>query len=192
MKRTTHVLGLAFVLVFLATATFAQNSTRGDAVQIQPATYRVNVTSNVRGATIYVDNVRQWTRTPATLRLTRGSYLFRIEARGYQVWQERITVSGNTSIYAELQPPVAIIMFEIPNELLNYDVRNPWRLIEIYVNDMLRYEQRIEVEAGWTEIAIVSGGLRLESEVYLEAGKTYTAEMLLRLAVDEITVPGRR
>jgi hypothetical protein len=192
MKRTTQVLGLAFVLVFLATATFAQNSTRGDAVQIQPATYRVNVTSNVRGATIYVDNVRQWTRTPATLRLTRGSYLFRIEARGYQVWQERITVSGNTSIYAELQPPVAIIMFEIPNELLNYDVRNPWRLIEIYVNDMLRYEQRIEVEAGWTEIAIVSGGLRLESEVYLEAGKTYTAEMLLRLAVDEITVPGRR
>ena len=145
----------------------------------------------MRNATIYVDGERQWDRAPTTLRLAPGTYTFRAEARGYETWQERITVSGNVTINIHMVPPVATLILRIPNELLNYEVRDPWRLIDIYVDGRARYENRIEVEPGWREIAIVSGGLRLEGDVFLESGKTYTVEMLLRMTVEE-TNGGRR
>jgi hypothetical protein len=180
MRRTLAAVAL---LLLVATFTFAQNSAEGGRRIV--STYAVSVQCNVRGAYVYIDGERQWDRTPATFRLRAGTYTFRVESRGYETWEERITISGNQTIRVDLRPPVAVLVLRIPSELLNYEVRDPWRLIDVYVDGRLRYAERIEVEPGWREIAIVSGGLRLENEIYLEAGITYTVEMLLRMAVTE-------
>ena len=179
-KKTLVTIALLVVATAFVSAQINSSGARG----IIP-TYSVSFVTNVRNATIYIDDERQWDRSPATFQLRAGTYTFRVEARGYEPWQERITISGNQTIRVDLVPPIATIIMRIPSDLLNYEVRDPWRLIDVYVDGRIRNQDRIEVEPGWREIAIVSGGLRLEGEVYLESGKTYTVEMLLRMSVTE-------
>ena len=178
MNRT-RILLVALILLVLPALAFSQSSTTGNQRVIP--TYQVTITSNVRNADIYVNGELQRGTTPATLNLRRGSYEIRVESRGYVPWTQTISVNSNTTIRAELLPPFATVVLEIPREFLNDDIRNPLGLIDFYIDGQLRRESRIQVRSGRHQIAIVSGGLKFEGEVFLEAGMTYTLEFILRL-----------
>ncbi|MEE8441877.1 MAG: PEGA domain-containing protein [Spirochaetia bacterium] len=189
MNRTRLSL-IAIVLLALPMLAFSQSNTTGNQ-RVIPS-YQVTITSNVRNADIFVDGVRQGETTPATLNLRRGSYEIRVESRGYRPWVETVSVTSRMTIRAELLPPFATVMLEIPREFLNLEVRNPVRLIDFYIDEELRREPQIQVRSGWHQIAIVSGGLKFEGELFLEAGMTYTIELILRLNLIQNSQSGRR
>ena len=177
---------VALVLLAGAAAVAAQSGTFGNSAR-PPAvrSYRLTVTSNVRNAGIWIDGVRQRQTTPATLTLRPGTYTVEVEARGYQTWRTRVTLDSNQTVHAVLVPPRATILLEIPSQFLNDRVRDPWRLIDFYLDDRLQRHTRIEVDPGYHRIAIVSGGLRIEQEFHFEAGRTYTIEAILRLVLSD-------
>ena len=177
----TRILLIALTLSLVASAAFAQSSTTGNQ-RVLP-TYQVTITSNVRNTTVYVDGELQRGSTPITLNLRRGTYDIRVEARGYLPWTQTIAVTSNSNRRAELLPPYATVMLGVPADYLNYDVRSPMSLISFHIDGEVRRESQIQVESGWHEISIVSGGLRFEGDVFLEAGMTYTLELILRLSM---------
>ena len=173
----------AFLVVLLSVVpalAFAQSGATGNQ-RDQPRTYQLTVTSNVRGAEIYIDGVRQRETAPATFTLRPDTYTIRVEARGYQAWQVRVELDSSQSIRAELLPPTAIVVLRVPNEFLNDRVRDPWRMIDFYIDGRLRREGRIEVEPGYHDVELVSGGLSFQDEFFFEAGRTYTLELILRM-----------
>ena len=183
MKRLPGIATFALVGLLLigAGSLFAQSGTFGESSRPLIRSHQLTVTSNVRSAEIYIDGVRQRETTPATFTLRPGSYTIRVEARGYDSWQTRLTLNSSQTVRAVLTPPTATVLLQIPPELLNDRVRDPWRLIDFYVDGRLRRESRIEIDPGYHTIAIVSGGLQLEDEFYFEAGRTYTIELIMRL-----------
>lgn len=181
MKKA-KIVGLAVLIAAVATVTgFAQAGSAGDARGPSVTNFELTVRSNVRGADVYIDGVRQRETAPATFTLRPGSYTVRVEARGYQAWQARIQLESNQTIVADLVPPTATILLQIPNEFLNDQVRDPWRLIDLSIDGRLRTESRIEVDPGYHDVSIASGGLKIDSEFYFEAGRTYTLELIMRL-----------
>ncbi len=177
---------VALMLVAGAAALAAQSGTFGNSVPRPPVrSHRLTVTSNVRNAQISIDGVRQRETTPATFTLRPGTYTIAVEARGYQPWRTRVTLDSNQMVHAVLSPPRATVLLEIPSELLNPRVRDPWRLIDFYINERLQRDARVEVDPGYHLITIVSGGIAIEQEFYFEAGYTYTIETILRLVLYE-------
>jgi hypothetical protein len=173
---------IALILMVITTALFAQSGATGDR-RSAPAVvnHQLTVRSNVRGAEVYIDGVRQRETAPATFTLRPGSYTIRVEARGYRSWEERITLRSDQTVIADLVPPTATILLQIPSEFLNDRVRDPWRMVDLYVDGRLRTESRIEVEPGYHDVTIASGGLKIDSELYFEAGRTYTLELIMRM-----------
>ena len=189
MNRT-RILLAALILLVLPVLAFGQSSTTGNQRVIP--TYQVTITSNVRNADIYVNGELQRGTTPATLNLRRGTYEIRIESRGYLPWVETVSVTSNTTIRAELLPPHATVVLEIPREFLNDDIRNPFGLIDFYIDGQLRREAQIQVRSGRHQIAVVSGGLKFEGEMFFEGGMVYTLELILRLNLLQNSQAGRR
>ena len=170
------------VLAIGAASVAAQSGATGDRRDPSPArTHALTVTANVRNAEIYIDGVRQRQTTPATFTLRPGNYTIRVEARGYDSWQTRVVLTSDQTIRAQLVPPTATVILQIPAELLNDRVRDPWRLIDFYLDGRLRNEARIEVDPGYHDVTLVSGGLKLEREFFFEAGRVYTLELFMRL-----------
>ena len=174
---------LSLLLALLPASLFAQSQVFGDDDDPPSApvvrTYEVRITANVRGASVYLDG-RYQGRTPQTLRLREGTYEFEVEARGYERFRQQVTIRADRTINAQLLPPTAVVLLRIPSEFLNSDERDPWRLIDFFVDGRLRREARVELEPGWHRVAIVSGGLRLEQEFFFEAGRIYTMELFMR------------
>ncbi|MBU8913818.1 MAG: PEGA domain-containing protein [Spirochaetales bacterium] len=189
MNRT-RILLVALILLVVPVLAFGQSSTTGNQRVIP--TYQVTITSNVRNAEVYLNGELQRGTTPATLNLRRGTYEIRVESRGYLPWVETVSVTSNTTIRAELLPPFATVVLEIPREFQNDDIRNPLGLIDFYIDGQLRREAQIQVRSGRHEVAIVSGGLKFEGQVVLEAGMTYTLELILRLNLLQNTQAGGR
>ena len=189
MNRT-RILLVALILLVLPTLAFSQSSSTGNQRVIP--TFQVTIAANVRGAAIYVNGELQRETTPATLGLRRGTYDIRVEARGYLPWAQTVLVDSSTTIRAELLPPYATLVLEVPPEFLNHDVRSPMSLITLYIDGEIRRESQVQVRAGRHEVAIVSGGLRFESDILFEGGMTYTLELILRLNLLQNLYPGQR
>ncbi|MFP4550662.1 MAG: PEGA domain-containing protein [Spirochaetales bacterium] len=175
---------VAAVLMLVASvAVSAQAGTFGDSEsprRSRTPVYDVQINSNIRGAEVYIDGRLQRGGTPVRVSLEEGLYTIRVEARGYEIYEERIRIRNDRTIYVNLIAPTAFIQLRVPDEYLNDTARDPWRLIDLYVDGRLRREARIEVEPGWHDIAIVSGGLKIEREFRFEAGRSYTIDLLLQ------------
>lgn len=185
MKLGKIALVATVLLLVGAVGLLAQAGTFGDSSDDggrgRVVNHRLTVRANVRGADISIDGVRQRQTAPATFTLRPDTYTIRVEARGYQPWQRRVDLDSDRTLVAELLPPTATILLQIPSEFLNDRVRDPWRQIDLYVDGRLRTESRVEVEPGYHDVAIASGGLMIENELSFEAGRTYTLELIMRL-----------
>jgi hypothetical protein len=196
LRRMTMI---ALALAASVATLSAQSGTFGDPAPSRAPivrSHRLTVTSNVRGAEISIDGVRQRDTAPAVFTLRPGTYTVTVEARGYQPWRIRVTLDSDQTIRAELLPPTATVILDIPPEYLNDQLRDPWRSIDFYVDGRLQRQTRVEVEPGYRTLAVVAGGLRLEAEFYFEAGRTYTVEPVMRLSssgeADDPRRPPRR
>ena len=181
MRTTVPVTTLLILvmLVLLPAVVSAQSDATGNRID-RARSYELTITSNVRDATIYIDGTRQRRRTPGTFELRPGGHTIRVEARGYEPFETRIELTSDMTVQAELLPPTATIILEVPVEYLNDRVRDPWSEIDLYIDGRLRNEAQVEVDPGFRDVTIVSGGLRISSEFRFEAGETYSIELILR------------
>jgi len=183
-------LAIFLLALLLPALAFSQTTVPGNQRNVR--TYTVTITSNIRGAEIYVNGDRQRQTTPATMSLQAGTYTIRVQASGYRPWSQTVVVNTNMTITADLIRPIATIRFEVPREYLNLEVRNPESQIQFYVDDQLRRESEFEVRSGTHRVTIVSGGLRFDGDVYFEAGVVYTLELILSLnLLQTLSVQGR-
>ena len=182
MRSQRRLIAALLVLVTCTAGLSAQSGTFGDSPRPVIRSYQLTVTTNVRGADVFLDGVRQRQTTPVTFNLRPGTYTIRVEAEGYQTWLTTVRLDRNQTIRAELIPSFATVILEIPRDLLNDRVRDPWRLIDFYLDGRLQRRTRIEVEPGYHLVTVVSGGLKIEQEFFFQAGRTYTVETIMRLA----------
>lgn len=70
---------------------------------LEPDTVTLGVTSNVRDATVYIDNRSRGT-VPLKLALEPGRYSVRVEAEEYVAFSQIVQLDSDTEINAQLQP----------------------------------------------------------------------------------------
>ena len=98
--KNIRFLGLFVLIAFIATGLMAQSTARGRTITIS---YDVTITSNVKGATVYIDN--SWKGTaPYSEKLKKGDYAIKVTAKGYKDFVQSVSVSGATTVNAVLEP----------------------------------------------------------------------------------------
>ena len=146
---------------------------------LQPVTYTLSVSSNVNGASVYINNNSAGS-APARATLEQGSYTVRVVAAGYLEYSQNVQLTRNTSINAVLQPAIANVEFGLPDRFLNQNERTPFRLFTVYIDGQKvppGQIGRFEVPAGRRRIRVESGGFAHESDYDFEAGKSYKLEL---------------
>lgn len=118
---------LAFIVLLIVPAVFAQRTTR-------PSSYQLTIRTNVSGARITVDDQ---TIKGNVARVKGGSHDVRVQAKGYFDWQQRVNVSGNTTISANLQP----IEYSLT---INSNVNNADVIINGRMQGRTNYRSRLE------------------------------------------------
>jgi eukaryotic-like serine/threonine-protein kinase len=104
MKRRTFAAVTAIALSLLFVGQVFAQSAAGGRSRSRTTTYDVTITSNVRGASVYVDGQGVKGGTPVTVQLGAGDHNFRVSADGYHDYTTRVNVSKAITINAVLQP----------------------------------------------------------------------------------------
>jgi hypothetical protein len=101
-KKALLLLGMAFFLLLLSTAVFAQSSDYG---RDRGTTKNVEFDSNIYGTSVSINGVYKGT-TPITLQLSPGTYTLTATATGYRQYTATITVTNdaNQTIKILLEP----------------------------------------------------------------------------------------
>ena len=137
---------------------FDLTSDRTISVELEPITYRLRVTSNVRGATVSVNGREQRGSAPMNLTLEEGTYTVAVSANGYVSRSERVSLRRNRTVNFELEP-------------ITYRVR-----VNSNINDAVVYfYNRREGTAPLTEqLPECNYEIRVESEGYVNFTTTIT------------------
>ena len=109
-----HFALVVLVLLLLPALAFSQTSTRGNQRDIP--SFDVSITANVRDARVYVNGELRSRSVPVTITLSRGTYTIRVEAPGYDTWEERVMVDGPRTFRLTLRQPFATVVFSVPRE----------------------------------------------------------------------------
>lgn len=136
---------------------------------------KINISANVIGAEVYLNNVKAGT-TPFTTELPFGSYNLKISAPGYQDYAAGIVVSGPQNIVANLIPLMGTVKLNISDRFFGKQHKNPLGLIDFYVDNIKQKDLTVSVAPGTHTFRVEFGVIALETNLVVEAGKTYTLE----------------
>lgn len=140
-----------------------------------PPKYSLEVSSNVSGAEVFLNNSKIGT-APLERSLSPGDYNVRVSSPGYQDYSVRVDLNRNRRVVANLQPIPATLNVSLPDQILNQNLNHPELEIELYINGYKVNGLSAQVEPGRHQIQIVSGGLSFETTVNAGPGQSYTIE----------------
>jgi hypothetical protein len=139
------------------------------------------------GAEIFLNGVSYGKAgsNPFTVQIAPGTYTLTIRLAGYMDLSMQITVGGGgTTLTPTLQPIMANYSFEIPESVLNPDMRgNPWSQIRLYIDGVAQKDFKGQVQAGKRVVKLVTGAFQIQMEFVFEAGKNYTFQPFAGLNV---------
>jgi hypothetical protein len=161
--------------------------------QLQPMTFRLNVTSNVNGASIFLDN-KLIGRAPHRSEVEPGNYTLKVSAPGYGEYSEVINIRDNFNINVNLRKLVAKVQFTVPAAFLTTNTKDPLRLFTLYIDGTRvpgSLGNEIEVEAGRHTVKIEKGGLVFEAQFVFEPGSDYLLELSPNMALKPAPAAGR-
>ena len=147
-----------------------------------PPQYTLNITGNVSGAELFLNNTRAGT-LPYRQQLQTGRYEIRVQASGYQDYNTTINLNRNETITVNLQPLPASITVSIPSSLLNRSIQNPASQVELYIDGRRVSGLSTQVQPGRRQVRVVSGGLTFETTIEVRPGVSYTVEPVATLQV---------
>lgn len=161
--------------------------------QLEPKSFRLNVTANVQGADVYLGGDLIG-RTPLQIEVTPGIYVLRLAAPGFFEFSQTITISDNFNINVNLRKQAAQVTFVVPENMLNPAVKQALRLFELYIDGSRvpgMLNQPFEVEAGSHLIRVQTGGMSFEGRYVFEPGENYTLEFIPGLLLKPAAQQGR-
>ncbi|HAE21653.1 MAG TPA: hypothetical protein DCG47_04925 [Spirochaetaceae bacterium] len=154
---------------------------------LQGITVPLNLGRLLPGAEIFLNGVSYGKagNNPFTVQIAPGTYTLTIRLAGYMDLSMQITVGGGgTTLTPTLQPIMANYSFEIPESVLNPDMRgNPWSQIRLFIDGVAQKDFKGQVQAGKRVIKMVTGAFQIQMEFVFEAGKTYTFQPFAGLNV---------
>ena len=157
---------------------------------LQGMSYQVNFDANVRGAVVFL-NGQQYGQTPCAANLNPGTYSVAVRAPGYVDYQAQISVNGPQALNVALQPQTAPWQFAVPNALSNRDIK-PGSMdngMQLWIDGAPQPEiagpifSSGQLTPGRHTIRFVSGGLSVETQVDIQAGKAYTFEPFMGITI---------
>jgi len=146
--------------------------------QLQAITFRLNVTSNVQGADVYL-NSGMIGKAPVRAEVAPGQYTLRVVASGYPEFSQIIDIQDDFNINVNLRKQVSQVTFSIPASYLNPNVKAPTREITLYI-DGKRIPNPLsapfDIEAGEHLIKLETGAIVVEGRFSFEPGLSYLLE----------------
>jgi hypothetical protein len=152
---------------------------------LQPLGYQVSVNANVQGAAVIV-NGQSVGQTPFATSLAPGNYSLIVRAPGYIDYQLQLSVNGPQAINATLQGATASWQFRIPEGFLNRERerdKDQRRNMQLWVDGVPENDFTGQMTAGRHVLRFVSGGLAVETQVDVQAGRSYVFEPFLGINV---------
>ncbi|MBI9097408.1 MAG: PEGA domain-containing protein [Spirochaetaceae bacterium] len=158
-------------------------------LQLQLATAKLNVTSNVNGAQIQVNSPGVNSpaasgNAPYQTDLPLGTYTVTASAPGYTPQTKELNHTRHSNVHFNLKAANGTVQIIIPPESLNKKDVNARNQIRIYDNGALVEGFIQQLRPGQHTIQIVSGGLMTQTTFNVEAGVTYTLKPVLTLTVE--------
>lgn len=147
--------------------------------QLKEITYRLNVTSNVQGADVYL-NSDIIGKAPVRAEVAPGRYTLRLSAQGYLEHSQIIDITDNFNINVNMRKQMAQVRLFIPQGSLNPTVKDPLRLFTVYVDGKRvsgSLANPFEVDAGQRIIRLETGALIYEAQFLVEPGLSYLLEV---------------
>ena len=138
-------------------------------INLQPVNYKLTVTSNVNGASVFINGNQQKGSIPYHTQLPPGTYNITIKADGYFDGNATVNLNKNQSVHINLQPAMATI---VPTK--------PHPDFKVFVDGRQIFEPEM-VQPGEHTIQYSIGALQTQSTFYLEAGQTYRIEPVLSI-----------
>ena len=153
---------------------------------LEPAEVPLSINTNVKGATIYINNNPMGV-TPTTIMLLPGQYTLRLVKDEYQPFQTTLSVStaANQQYTFALIPSTATVNFIVAQKLLNRRIKNPTSLIQLFVDDELVNPEGeligIKIPVGRRTIELASGGLAVKGVFNIQPGVVYQVDLVMLL-----------
>ena len=161
--------------------------------QLQAMTFRLNVTSNVQGADIYLGD-GMIGKAPLHAEVAPGTYTLSVTAPGYFQFSQIIDINDNFNINVNLRKQTSRVSFTVPPANLNPAIKDPLRLFTVYVDGkriLGSLAGQFEVEAGQHIVRVETGALVYEAQFLVEPGQDYLLEISPIVQLRPAPVAGR-
>ncbi|KGE73836.1 PEGA domain-containing protein [Spirochaeta lutea] len=137
---------------------------------LQPVRHTLTVNSNVKEASVYINGDRLGDSGVSTS-LPRGTYTIRVTAPGYQEFTTNLTLTGNQTLQAALQPLNGRLSLAFPNNTAN---------VFYFVNGT-RYQ--VNSRSGRSDLDLPPGNYRIK----FTAGGIESPEVLVTIQAGQTT-----
>ncbi len=147
--------------------------------QLQPMTFRLNVTCNVNGANIFLGDGLIG-KAPLQIEVSPGTYTLRANAPGYFEFSQIINLQENFNINVNLRKLVAQVTFTVPAAYLNPMVKEPLKTFTLFVDGKRipgTITEPFEIEAGEHLVRLETGAIVFEARYMFEPGLNYLLEL---------------
>jgi len=138
---------------------------------LDPITYTLTVTSNVPARVLL--SGEDYGNTTLQRTLTPGTYNVTVRANGYLDYNTTVTLDGNRTVNAQLQPANARVGVQVPGQI-TADVPGAAEMVTVFVDGRPMAGTTFEVGPGRHTIRVRSGGLQYEFVHDFAAGGSYT------------------
>jgi hypothetical protein len=159
--------------------------------QLAIAGFPLTVTSDVRGATVSINNIVKGT-VPYTEYLPPATYMVVVSASGYTSYATSVALNSSMTVNAQLVSNIpATLSFIFPREFLEKDNRDPHGQIKILVDGKVAAVRgdamALKIQPGRHDIGVVSGGLTvMTGNLDFAPGASYTIELFMELRMKNV------
>ncbi len=156
---------------------------------LQGQNQMLTVQSNVNGAVVFI-NGNQAGQTPFSTQVPAGSYTVLVRAPGYTDFNQNVMVgNGPAQVNAMLQGMFSSWQLSLPDNMRVRDMPGQARGLEIWIDGVQQPTAQGQMSAGGQltpgrhVIRLVSGSMATETQVDIQAGRSYIFEPYLGLNV---------
>ncbi|MBN2653303.1 MAG: PEGA domain-containing protein [Spirochaetales bacterium] len=118
-----------------------------------------------------------------SIHLTIDEYTIKVSAPGYQPQTRQVMLNRDTQVNITLTRPSGKLIIEIPDNVLNTTIRSPLSLIKVLIDGKEHSGLVFDLPEGQHKISIISGGIKIDYDIYIQEGKVYTLRPYIDLTL---------
>jgi len=104
-KNILIITGIILLIILPAALVTAQSTSTGRAGRRRASTFTLTITSNVKGASVYINGAPRKGSPPMSVSgLNPGDYTITVRAPGYEDFNITVTINSDQTVHANLRP----------------------------------------------------------------------------------------